>query len=646
MSFILSIFLCFALAFGGAGSLPAEPETATTWTIRNLAVTDGTDSYTFDPQLRITAAAGAEKVNLHFELESQDQTLLPVTAEVTPEELRFAMANGGRAYSLSAEDLESIMDLDPESAQIMEIISDLFLNYGALLGTMSSDEEQSRAYNEAVMNAVIETCGVETEAVEIELADQTLDAQKLELNITLDSSFQLLDALRGCGVEPLEGMLEDMLKLMRLTHETEYADFAAVKAALIEDLGEDEELNFSLPMTITAAEAEDISYALVECSVNVEDEAALELREEVATIGDETGITMTMTMEADGTEADYAVSGTLTGPLTDPTSVHIDYDIAMTNTLYLNTHDEISPIREDGESSELSSETNVRMTIDFANADGLRDLRCNVSFDTDVDGDEDSGEFALTAVERAEMDGSVTADVEILISADGETIGASFELNRAEGAVVDYFDGLEMYEISDETMNGSNEEPSLTMTALVADVSLMNMDAMQLTTDPSIQALMDFGEVDPDIVYDDEEIEPDEDEDYSYDESEYEVRAVDTLEEAAAIYQGDIPAYTAPEGYELREVDVSSTYLSAIYMSENDYLNLTLYGYDRNSHFFAMDDGALTAMDGYVAQLYGDDLESITSATVYPQDGSASINFYFGNYLTPDEVSVILAGLE
>ena len=168
MNFILSIFLCFALAFSGPAGLPAEPETATTWTIRNVTIYSGEEFFTLNPEARITTAAGQDKVALHFELENDGKALLPVSAEITPDALTFALKGGERAYTLSNAEFLEICGLDEEDVRILEVCGDLLTSYGGLLGLAYGDEEQMTAYGQAMIDATLDACGSEFTPAEIE----------------------------------------------------------------------------------------------------------------------------------------------------------------------------------------------------------------------------------------------------------------------------------------------------------------------------------------------------------------------------------------------------------------------------------------------------------------------------------------------
>ena len=562
MSFILSIFLCLALAFSGTGALPAEPESATTWTVRNLSFGDGTDSIALDPELRLTAAVGEEKVGLHFEVGSGKRALLPVSAEITNDEVLFAMSNGKHAYSMSAEEFALMADLDGNE-EILAILSDLFTSYGALLGTVYGDEEQATAYSRAVFAAMIDACGASLETVEVEVSGQTLEAQRMELTLDIDSALKLMDGLRACGVEPMERLMDSVLALCNLEEDAEYSDFADLAAEV------DEDAEFAMPMTITFAAADELAYCLVECDYSMEDGSSAQMREEFSYDGEQSDMEMTMVVsdaEPNATTAVYMISAQMQGPLNAPEAIHMNYDIVMTSATQVvydvyedeyaddeyvedehvddeyvedehvedeyaedesaedeSVEDEYSEdeyaedehvedehvedeYAEDdaGEDAEVGASSVVdtfvdqkviHMTLDSAAEDGLNDVQFAVNFREFFNGEDGgSGTFHLTAAERRAADDSVTADVALNVFSEGRKFNLAFELNRAEAALEDYFDGLDVIEFTADEINAYGEEPTELLTALRHDARRMAVDALQLALDESVlQAMMKFG---------------------------------------------------------------------------------------------------------------------------------------------------------
>ena len=609
-NFILSIFLCFALALGGTAGLPAEPETATTWTIRNVTLSDGTDSVTLNPAVKITTAVGAEQAALRFEIDREGDTLLPMAAKVTPDAITFALSDGGRAYTVTEDTLLKMGALNEEDIQILTVVSDAITSYGALIGVVSSGSEEALAYSQKVTEILLETCGGEFVPVEIEVEGQTLSAQQTVVTLTYESAFALLDALRTCGIPELDAYLDAYLQLINYMADTDYADFSSLAADLYEeDLDE-----FNFPMTITMAEEDGLEYALVECTFAVQDEAAMVLREEVVAREDETSIDAVITLEGvDEISLDYVVSCQLTGPRTAPTAVHMNYDMVMETPVY----------SEDGDGIPETQRAEMHMLLEAVTEDELTNASLSIAFDM---GDE-NGVIGLSSAERPEDDGSVTQEVMIIAVDSEDQIGISFEINRAEAAYEDFFAGAEIFEIDESTFDDDFDEISPAQMALISDVILLDSDAKQLASDESILAIGRWGAAGDDIV-------PDYGDEYA---------DVETLEQAAEIYDGTLPNFTPPEGFELTSIDADEYYVDLEYASENAGFELSVYSYSLTTHPYIFADGELTKIDGCEVRLRDYDGD-ISGASVNLPDGT-TVDFYFYGTFTLEEVVEVLNGL-
>ena len=626
MNFILSIILCFALALGGTGSLPAEPETAATWTIRNLTLSYGGESAAFSEEARITAAVGEEKAALHFELGSGEKVLLPLSAEITNDALRFALSDSGRAYSFTNATFYELAEFDEDDVKIMNALADFFINYGALLGIAYSADEQAQAYSETVTEILLSTCGAEPVPVEIAYDGQTLDAQQVEINLTYESIFALLDALRGCGFPELERALDDLLDIFNGTMYASYESFTA----LAMDMVSDEELEYSFPITMTFANDGELVYYLVDTALEDVDDFTVQMREEVVARGEEVSVDANMVMDLGITSANYVIRAQMTGPFNAPAAMHMDYDI-IANTAV--------PSADEGYS--YTSDMVWGMTFDLATNDGLRDARFAMNYDFSANDSTNSFQLIIAAAERGEDDGSVTADVAIDCAVEDQVFGATFEINRTEAAPADYFDGLNIYDLDAETIDSlSNNEESETAVALRADVSRMALDAMQLATSEGVQAV---GEMITNIAAAEYNGDMGE-EDYDS-EDEYTARPVASLEEAAKIFDGDLLDFTPPEGYEITEISASSYSAYITYASEEGSFELSTYAYSGsgNNSYVLTSDGLVAVTDPIVELIWIDE-DTIGYATMSTPDGDyVSFNFYDGVDL--DTLSGILAGV-
>lgn len=127
-------------------------------------------------------------------------------------------------------------------------------------------------------------------------------------------------------------------------------------------------------------------------------------------------------------------------------------------------------------------------------------------------------------------------------------------------------------------------------------------------------------------------------------EEEIDMHAVSSMEEAAAIYDGEIPSFAVPEGFALQEVVMDDFGLTAFYASDAAKFEFSVYDYGEmeSTARCMLQDGAISALSAAVVDLYEED-GLITSADVYSAKGS--IYFYFEN-MDQAAVEAVLQGLE
>ena len=132
-------------------------------------------------------------------------------------------------------------------------------------------------------------------------------------------------------------------------------------------------------------------------------------------------------------------------------------------------------------------------------------------------------------------------------------------------------------------------------------------------------------------------------EEYDYDDSSDTVYSMD---EAAAIYAGALPAFTVPGDLVLDYIDVSDSYLDASYSSDDGERSMDLSFYDygeSQGDFYVLEDGALKDADAIVILEALDDEGAIFSADVGTTTGTCS--FYFYGF-AQEEVMAVLASLQ
>ena len=647
MNTLLSILVCIAMLCSGTGALPAQPESATTWTLRNLSIDLNGESVTLDPEVRITTAAGAEKMQLHFEVLSGEDVLMPVSGEITPEAIRFALGRSEQAYTVTDATLTELMDLNEEDAQAIALVTGLIGDYCALLNRSSTDAEFAREMSNVALQAMIDACGAQAEETEVEVYGEFYPAQMYKLDLDLRSALGMLDELRTCGIDEFEALVEDLAGLcaLALGEEMEFTSFAALADEM-------DGVEVSYPMTLTMMQQDDLAYSFMAYSAAIEGEEFMQMNAEAIAQGEETEVNMILNGDMDGTSVTYNLSMEMTGPYNAPEDVSVD--LAMGTVNDSSETYEGDAMDESGESVshlyESHEETIVHMSMEMWKVDGMDvsdvSVSVNNSYTSSINGEENYSYENTVRLEGdsedyAEEDGSVTTDVSLSLEVDGETLELSFDLNRTEGAVVDYFAGLTTCEIDAEM-----DDESLAYGMLSSDAMGFAADAMQLSSDESVIALMELmgmstvedGDVDP---YDGDSYDYDDYDDYDDDDGE----SVSSLEEAAGIFAGNIPDFETPEGFVLESVDASEDMLTASYYGDAGGFSLNAFSYASDSTtYYAMNGGALEPAER-LAEVTSYDGESIDSVTLYGPEGT--LYFYFSlEDASQEAVEAILAGLK
>lgn len=128
---------------------------------------------------------------------------------------------------------------------------------------------------------------------------------------------------------------------------------------------------------------------------------------------------------------------------------------------------------------------------------------------------------------------------------------------------------------------------------------------------------------------------------------------VSSFEEAAALYDGEIPAFTAPDGFELVEILVDDFGLTAYYTAgemetgDEEYIEPSFefsmydYGKEEGVTHYSLTDGVLAEASASMVSLYEED-GVIYSADIHTVKGD--IYFYF-NDMDRAQVEAALAGL-
>ena len=645
MNAILSILVCFAMLFSGGAALPAQPETATTWTLRNLSVTTDEGSVTLTPELRLTGALGSEAALMQFEVVNGDDVLLPMAGGLTQDGVRFRLCDGGSVYSLSSDALLELMGEDAEALLPLTYLADYLGSYTALLNRTLTDASYQQELSQTVIELFVSACGGTVEEITVELDGAEVPAQRVQLELTPEALLNLLDGFASCGVTEVEDMLNSYMQLLSSATGMYYASLSDFTAEQRELLMEEDAISFPMELTWTT---EGPAHAEIAMDFNVDETSAVQLSFSETYTDEETSLDMILSFATDDgmgntNQMDFHMTEQVDGPLNAPENVELHVEATSQN-------DWKSEYSEEGVEAVVhsyvsSSAMNLALDVNAAVVDGLEratiDLSANQSSSYDYDGDVNTNESVLSAHissdERSEDDGSVTTAVAMDVEADGESMTISWELNRAEGAPVPSFDESKTVDLAEILRE---DEDSAASIAMMSDALKLSADATSLCADESVLAMLELLDIDPDAMLDDGTVS--EEIDYEDDDT----ATVYSMDEAAEIYAGVLPAFTLPEGLELDEIYVSEAYLDAYYSSPDGerYLDLSCfdYGYS-HGEFFVLEDGALVPAGAVVNIDALDEENTAFSADVGVPTGMCSFSFYG---FAREEVETFLASLQ
>lgn len=619
------------------GAVQDQLETATTLTIGNLSISVNDETVSLNPEARITAAVDAEEAQLHFEMGADEKTLMPMSGAINADGVRFMLGTGSHVYTLSNETFMELCEITEEDMQMIAQYGDFFMSYANVLNVLKDTEKYEQFYALS-WDMTEEMFGSEIVDTEIELDGETLPAREIKGEVTVGGLINLLDAAAKCGLPEVENLMDQTIRLVNAVNEE---DETIETFADLFDVEDEETQDFVLMDMDCIYVTENPVYSKVDANMNVDD-MVLTIESESTTRGEDTTAVMLMEVTGDDNVISYAISMDYTGPITAPTQMKLDYDILNTGEYSFETE------TDEGESAVYHSSTSTAfdITMDMETVDGLTEADMEFvinetgshGYEDDLYNYDEGATIQVNYAERAEENGSVTGSCALEMNMQDETIKLSFDINRAQGEFVDYFAGIEELPLT------ANTEDACYNT-LMADALGVAADAVALTAEDSVMELMTKLGLSNDW---DEDYDEDVDSDSEIDEAEYDdgEKIVYSFEDAAEIYAGEIPAYTAPEGYELKEIEVSEYSLYAVFESEEDYFDISLYGYDTGAEYYVMKDGAFETVDGTVVEMcfYNDGtMDTLSNATVYTPAGS--LNFYFGNQ---DEAAAmeIIAGLK
>lgn len=640
MNAILSILVCIAMLCGGGAPMPAVPETSTTWTLRNLTIESNGERVTLTPEARFTAAIGSEEAQAHFEIVNGEDVLLPMSGKLTADGALFSLGQGGNVYGISGETLAEITDVDAESLEVMELLTDFMYSCTDLMA-LTQDPEAGPEASGAILTALIGAMDPEDTQVDVEIAGATYAAERYHTDLDMESALGIIEAMATCGVPEMENYLVSYVRCFSAATGTpceSIDDFIALARDEAADAAED--MEFSLPLEITLYGDEERAYMGVAMEMDV-DEIACRFELQMGAEGEDADCDMTISAGSayDGSETqfDYVISCQMTDLRTTP-CLHMDADMDTLNRYEYQYESD----RPEGFSVNTGCTTvHADITVDSVTVDGLEDstleVRATDTYVGTTDGEEtynysEDANLNFRTQDQLEDDGSVTTLVAMDIFDDYTDAHISFELNRAEGPAMADLADAEVRELTADTGD-------LVYGQLASEALSISADAMTLAADDSVIAL---GQM-LGLIPTGEEADLTESEDYSYD-YDNTFRTVDSFEEAAEIFEGEIPNYTAPEGYTLDGITAAPSSFLAWYSCGESSFSFSGYAQPYSQKVYLLEDGALQPVAGICAGInrYSD---SDCTATVSGQDMYLEFGIHDSD-LSMEHIEAILAGLE
>lgn len=519
------------------------------WTIRNLKLDLGEEEIAFGPEIRVSIDGETDKEGaatrsaLHFEVGMGDQALLPVTAELAGDAVNFTIGNGGKVYSLTAETMEEMIaeasdgslasGLEPALIDSMEA---MFASMGEL---MQLQNDKDFAKRQAELSAAVfeKMLGTKGEETQVEIDGKKYKGTRYAGPFTMEGSYAALDAMRESNEPAIAKYAQSMLDLLNAASGSDcasFADFAAANLAAVEteaaELGDmevvlvyDKKLSYEKVNMTQALEGSEMTMTVEETMRGGESTAVMEMQMP------DGSMTMNMNYGKEGFHADAAFSQSSASDMMG---------------LY-----------------SMSSDTDVKFIADGARAEGLWSVDADMT--VEASSTYDFGEEPVTEnqtislkagyTETREEDQSITGAASAVLNLGGGDFGLSFELNRGKDAEIPALtgEGTEVLALTAETDSEAFNQLGADAMQLLADVS-------QLATDEGVMKMVEF--FTPVAAYEEDEAALEDGDSYAGEGDasfEEEFETVMSYEEAAAIYAGAMPAYTAPAGYELLGINAN-----------------------------------------------------------------------------------------
>lgn len=648
LNLLLSLLVCAALSVSGVSALPATPETATTTTIRNVTVGLDGSSVTLNPELEFVAAIGQNQALAHFEIRSGEDVLLPMSLELEADRARFALMNSGRAYAITDNELLG-MAFDGASGKEIEQVktvlnglANIYYADGAMT-TMLRDEELSERFCAAVLENWCAQTGADARETEVEIDGESYPARTIELHADMEELVAAVDAAAGsqdAEVAAVSRLVLEMLNQARALSGslTDGFNLSGISPLALNEAGEAVPLTSTLPaaggssdaradsflpnlefdVELLLAEGEAVAYVKADAVIrDLDDISEQHLCYETTQRGDVTLLNYSVQETSGSEKTTMEIRGDITDVMETSAALNLTYSAEAGGTF--------------GKDGRISVSGSVCGSVGEEN-----DLR----LDMEVKQEETLlGSAAARYADAVAADGTRNGHAELALSIadekDPHDLSLSFDIDRAKSAPVDDFADLQELSLGDESGNG--------VALLRLELLGLAANAATLSAEESVLQLQElFREgfafrwsgvtrVDQNTEY-------------------VNMYEADSVEDAAKVFEGRIPAFTPPTAYELDVIRVSPYSFYARYVNGDKafVMDVDSYGmkWEGSSVRYAMlqEDGSLQSVSGSPVEIYFVD-GAVNYVVVTREDMYIYFSFNeVGVNLT--ELREILAGLE
>lgn len=609
LKMLLSLVLSLVLVLGMACA-SAETIADTGLTLRNVVLNLNGQEIAFPQEARLNLLLDEESAKLGFELAEGENVFLPVSGAIDASGVRFSMGSSGRVYKLDlgvlAEeagfDAEMLSGQDPVAVDMLEKMT------GAVAGLMNVYQDPEKmaklfAFMDGYMAVMLGDEGSDTT---VTVNDVEYPARAYAGAVSAKSAMAAMDLMHDTGIEEIDAYIALTLEMMNMAMGADFTSFADMMDAMGVDPEAEEMAQEIMDAKITIANAEGMIYEAIDMDMEIEEEAAFRISAEEIFSPEAILLTMDMT---GGMDEENAIDLQLA----------FQADLAEGAATAFEGGLSFEYGYDDGDEEYLDYES-VSLGVDFSGAkeNDLWKGDVGLGFESAYGWGraEDPTEYTEAVAfngsyaEAAEANGSITSTVDLDLDYGDLALGLQFDLNVAEGSgLADLFRaGVREYAITDD-YDAAYE-------LMEMDAAVLGADLMELSMDESVIAVMQAAEslMGYDMYEDYEEYD-----EYAYedvyedkvDTAEPEIITVSSFDEIGSLFAGEIPGFTAPEGYAFTYADVSAMDFYAVYENA-EYDTVSLYVMDFGFDLGEEGSGEFTYYDDGEGNYYSADTYSGT----------------------------------